>query len=112
MDNLHGREFYHGFMKRHPELTERRANAIKRSRAAISEGVINEFFDHFEILSASIKPENNWNYDETNIRDSHRVNMVLVQSVLWIRTTFVRIRIRIQLQIRIRLLIWILSKKN
>ena len=49
MDNLPGREFYHGFMKRHPELTERRANAIKRSRAAISEGVINEFFDHFEI---------------------------------------------------------------
>jgi len=78
VDNRPGREFYCGFMKRHPELTERRANAIKRSRAAISEGVINEFFDHYEISSAGIKPENIWNYDETNIRDSYRINMVLV----------------------------------
>lgn len=78
MDNLPGREFYNGFMKRHPELSERRANAIKRSRAAISEGVINEFFDHFETSSAGIKPENIWNYDETNIRDSYRINMVPV----------------------------------
>lgn len=71
VDNLPGREFFAGFMKRHPELSVRRANVVKRSRAAVSIPVLNAFFDNFAVTAHGISAENMYNYDETNLRDSH-----------------------------------------
>jgi hypothetical protein len=67
IDNLPGPDFIKGFMKRHPRLTVRTANMIKRSRAALSVDEVKEFFARYEETAAGIPPENIWNYDETNL---------------------------------------------
>jgi hypothetical protein len=70
IDNLPGPDFIKGFMKRHPRLTVRTANMIKRSRAALSVDEVKAFFERYEKTAAGIPPENIWNYDETNLRDN------------------------------------------
>jgi hypothetical protein len=42
-DNLPGRDFVRGFLKRHPRLSVRKVNLIKRGRAVVSQGVVNKF---------------------------------------------------------------------
>jgi hypothetical protein len=69
VDNLPGQDFVRGFLKRHPQLTVRTANLIKRGRAAVSHEDVNNFFDRFEEAVAGIPPQNMFNYDETNLRD-------------------------------------------
>ena len=44
-NNMPGPDFVEGFMKRHPELTVRKANLIKRSRAAVSHEDVKSFFE-------------------------------------------------------------------
>ena len=44
-NNFPGPDFVEGFMRRHPELTVRKANLIKRSRAAVSHEDVNSFFE-------------------------------------------------------------------
>lgn len=68
-DNMPGRDYVAGFMKRHPQLSVRTANLIKRSRGAVSLEQIDEFFDNFEKSAEGVLPCNMWNYDETNLRD-------------------------------------------
>jgi transposase-like protein len=70
VNNLPGPDFMKGFMKRHPSLTERTANMIKRGRAALSHEEVNEFFDRIEEVLDGVPPENVWNYDETNLTDN------------------------------------------
>jgi hypothetical protein len=67
-DNMPKKDFVAGFLKRHPELSVRTANLIKRSRAAVSAAEINNFFDRFEKTAAGIPPENLFNFDETNLQ--------------------------------------------
>jgi hypothetical protein len=69
-DNLPGPDFIKCFMKRHPRLTARTANMIKRSRAALSHQEVKDFFQRYEETAAGVLPENIWNYDETNLRDN------------------------------------------
>lgn len=68
-DNLPGHEFVIHFKKRHPELTERFAGNIKRSRAKINPDTVNEFFDNLETELEGIPPDCIFNYDETNLSD-------------------------------------------
>lgn len=56
-ENKPGRGFVKRFFRRHPELTVRRANLIKRSRAAVSHDDINSFFDHFEVTAVDVPRE-------------------------------------------------------
>jgi len=70
VNNLPGKDFVHGFLRRHPDLTVRKANLIKRSRAALSHAEVNAFFDNFEKTAAGIPPENIYNCDETNLQDN------------------------------------------
>jgi hypothetical protein len=65
-----GKDFVAGFLRRHKELTVRKANLIKRSRAALSHDDVNTFFDNFEKTVAGIPPQNIYNCDETNLQDN------------------------------------------
>ncbi len=68
VNNFPGRFFVECFLRRHPTLTVRTANLIKRSRAALSVADVEDFFNRFEVTAADIPPENIYNYDETNLR--------------------------------------------
>ncbi|KAG8232961.1 hypothetical protein J437_LFUL011454 [Ladona fulva] len=48
-NNLPGRDWVKLFMKRHPHLSIRFANNVKRARAAIDETVITQYVDNFVI---------------------------------------------------------------
>jgi hypothetical protein len=63
-------DFVRGFIARHKDLSVRKANLIKRSRAALSHEEINRFFDHYEKTAEGIPPENIFNCDETNLQDN------------------------------------------
>ena len=66
-------------MKSHRELTIRSASLLRRSKAAVSPQIVNEFFDRFEKVAAGVPPENICNYDETNLRDDPGVKKAIFQ---------------------------------
>ena len=68
-NNLPGRDWIKSFSSRHPQLSIRFANNIKRVRAAIDEKVINEYIDNIGVLVQDVPPQNIYNYDETNVSD-------------------------------------------
>jgi hypothetical protein len=70
VQNMPGPDFVTGFLQRHPELTVRKANMIKRARAGLSRETVQEFFDRFAITAKDIPPCNIFNYDETNMQDN------------------------------------------
>ena len=55
-------------MERHPILSTRTANLIKRSRAALSHEIVDNFFEKFKQTMGDIPLENVYNYDETNLQ--------------------------------------------
>ena len=65
-NNLPGPNWLNLFTKRH-QLTRRLADNVKNSRAEVSRTTINNYFDCLEQTISSIRPENCFNYDETNI---------------------------------------------
>ena len=69
-DNRPGKGWIKGFFQRHPELSLRFSENIKRSRAGVTPEVINEYFDNLEETLAGIPPSNILNYDETNFTDN------------------------------------------
>jgi len=61
-------------------LTNRFAENIKRSRAAVDERTTNEFFDNLTTtLDGDIPPENVGNFDETNFTDDPGSKRVIVR---------------------------------
>jgi len=69
-NNLPGDIWYKNFIKRHSTaLKSRLWENIKRSRAAVSRKVVNEYFDNLEMSQAGIPPQTIINYDETNFVD-------------------------------------------
>ncbi len=70
IDNLPGPDFMLGFMNRHPELSVRTANLIKRGWAALSHQDVNNFFDRVEKELEGVPSENIWNYDKMNLTDN------------------------------------------
>lgn len=68
--NLPGPDFVRCFLRRHKDLSVRTANLIKRSRAALSQEIVKDFFDHYEKTVAGIPASHIFNYDETNFRDN------------------------------------------
>ena len=73
-NNLPGRDFIRSFMGRHPQLTCRKANLIKRSRAALSRPQVEEFFNNYEKSAAGIPATNIINADESNVREDPGTN--------------------------------------
>ncbi|CAI6376212.1 unnamed protein product [Macrosiphum euphorbiae] len=79
-NNLPGEVLYKNFIQRHNKaLKIRHGQNIKRSLAAVSRTVVNEYFDNLEISLSGIPPQNIINYDETNFVDDPGRIKVLVR---------------------------------
>ena len=76
-NNLPGIEWVRLFRKRNPTLTVRECSNIKIVRAAADEVLITKFFDQLSESVESIPPENQWNYDETNLQDDPGTTKVI-----------------------------------
>ncbi|KAG8224511.1 hypothetical protein J437_LFUL004994 [Ladona fulva] len=68
-NNHPGRDWVKLFMKRHPHLSIRFENNIKRARAAIDETVITQYVDNMSDLTKDVPPDRIYNYDETCMSD-------------------------------------------
>jgi hypothetical protein len=68
-DNFPTKKFVIGFLARHKELSFRKANNIKRSRAMVSREEVEKFFEHFSKTVEGVPASNIWNFDETNFKD-------------------------------------------
>ncbi|KAJ2939488.1 hypothetical protein O0L34_g6309 [Tuta absoluta] len=79
-NNLPGSDWTECFLKRQQaKLTERLSQNIKRSRAAVDEKTINEYFDELESSLQNVEPEFIINYDETNLTDDPKRQRVIVR---------------------------------
>ena len=76
-DNLPGKDFIAGFLKRNPILSKRTANNIKRSRAKLSPPIVKDFFERYKVSAAGIPASNVFNYDETNLTNDPGVKKAL-----------------------------------
>lgn len=78
--NKPGDDWYSRFLIRHATvLKPRLAENIKRSRAAVSRTIINEYFNNLEVNLENLQPQNIINYDETNFVDDPERSKVLVR---------------------------------
>nr|CAH7745020.1 unnamed protein product [Callosobruchus chinensis] len=68
-NNLPGWEWGKLFISRHPNLKQKVAHDISRSRAKVDETKINSFFDNLERELEGVPPENIYNVDETGYHD-------------------------------------------
>ncbi|XP_039300054.1 jerky protein homolog-like [Nilaparvata lugens] len=83
-DNRPGEDWTWNFLKRHPQLTNRFAENIKRCRAAVDAEAVKSYFEHLDKTlepegSAAIPPENWVNFDETNFSDDPGSKKVIVR---------------------------------
>ena len=78
-DNYSGKDWTYSFRKRH-NLAARMASNIKRARAEMSVETVNEFRNEFaNFCGEDIRPENIFNFDETNLTDDPGKKWVLVR---------------------------------
>ncbi len=78
-NNLPGKSWFYGFSERHKSrLSQRKSQSVKRGRSSVSHDDINQFFDNFE-SAENVPPENQVNYDETNLCDDPGEEKVLVR---------------------------------
>lgn len=79
-NNKPGDNWYHSFLNRHKNILKSRLSEnIKRSRAAVSRKIVNDYFDNLDKELLNIPPENIINYDETNFMDDPGRTKVLVR---------------------------------
>lgn len=78
-NNIPGSDWMKNFIKRHPELSVRFAENVKRTRAAVDENMLRSFFENLESEIADVAPTNLWNFDETNLTDDPGKKKVLVK---------------------------------
>lgn len=78
-NNIPGKDWCDDFLKRHKDVLKvRLAENIKRSRAAVSRPVLNEYFDKLEVSLQNVPPQNFINYDETNFVDDPGTRLCLL----------------------------------
>jgi len=69
-DNRPGYDWAKLFLKRHKQdISQRMCQNIKRSRAAVTNKMINDYFDNLTPYLKDISPDLIINYDETNLSD-------------------------------------------
>lgn len=79
-DNMPGKEFGYGFMKRHKnKLAVRLCQNIKRARAAVSPEAINGYFDNLEVSLKNVPASHIINYDETNLSNDPGRNKIIAK---------------------------------
>lgn len=68
-DNKPGNKWFHGFIKRNPQVKVRKARPFEKKRAKISKDDVDAWFDDFEDFLAAKnlanEPSQIWNCDET-----------------------------------------------
>ena len=63
-----GRDWFEGFLRRHPKLALRKSQKLERARAIMSnESVITHFFDLLKEAMNGVRPEPIFNCDETKV---------------------------------------------
>lgn len=78
-ENRPGKDWVYYFQLRHPELTKRFSENIKRNRAEVSAATISDYFDNLQISLEGVSPEGIINYDESNLCDDPGRTKVLVK---------------------------------
>ncbi|KAJ8930693.1 hypothetical protein NQ314_016483 [Rhamnusium bicolor] len=78
-DNLPGKEWINAFIARHPQLSQRFAENVKRTRAAVDEPMLKCFINNLETKLKDVPVINIWNFDETNLTDDQGQKKVLVK---------------------------------
>ncbi|KAJ8917912.1 hypothetical protein NQ315_002605 [Exocentrus adspersus] len=78
-ENYPGKDWVSYFQERHPQLTNRLAENIKRNRANVSHEMISEYFNNLEQTLNNVPPNAIINYDETNLCDDPGRSKVLVR---------------------------------
>lgn len=68
-NNMPTHSFTYKFVSRHPDLSIRTANPIKRTRAAVTREMVTAFIEHWTKTIEGVPPSSIFNYDETNMRD-------------------------------------------
>lgn len=69
VENLPNKDWLYGFIRRHPEVSLRHANNLKRTRASVSQEVAKDFFNRLEPVVEGVPAQNLFNYDETNFTE-------------------------------------------
>lgn len=69
-NNIPSSKWARGFLIRHAQLTLRMSQNIKKSRAAVSCKVVQEFFNNLRETIDGIPADSLFNYDETNLTDN------------------------------------------
>lgn len=78
-DNYPGREWVKCFLQRHPRLSQRFAENVKRSRAAVDANILRCFINNLGQELEDVPVENIWNFDETNLTDDPGKKKVIVK---------------------------------
>jgi hypothetical protein len=78
-NNVPGNDWIKQFLKRHPRLSVRFATNIKKSRAALSKEILQEYIDNLRPEIQDIPPTHIFNYDETNLTDDPGQKRVIVR---------------------------------
>lgn len=78
-DNLPGKEWTKTYLTRHPRLSERFAENVKRTRAAVDEKTLRSFIENLGKEIENVPERNIWNFDETNLTDDPGKKQVLVR---------------------------------
>lgn len=79
-NNMPGVDFIDSFLKRNSkDLSKRLGQNIKRSRAAISKDIVNNYFNELEETLKDVDPSMIVNYDETNMTDDPGRKQVIVR---------------------------------
>ncbi|XP_074040067.1 uncharacterized protein [Leptinotarsa decemlineata] len=69
VNNTPGEEWAKHFLTRHPRLSVRFAENIKRSRAGVTQVILTNFVNNLRTVLQGVEPCNIWNYDESNLTD-------------------------------------------
>lgn len=78
-NNTPGKDWVYHFRERHPVLSNRLCENIKRNRAQVSREAITSYFQNLETSLQGVPPEAIINYDESNLSDDPGRSKVLVR---------------------------------
>ncbi|KAJ8910933.1 hypothetical protein NQ315_014353 [Exocentrus adspersus] len=78
-DNRRGKYWCEYFLMRHPEISQRNSQNIKRCRAEVNAEVIQNYYEHLQQTIDTVPCENIINYYETNMTDDPGNERVLVR---------------------------------
>lgn len=78
-NNLSGYDWSVGFLYRHPGISQRVAENMKRVRANINPEIIQKFFNNLESVIREVPSENIMNYEESAFQNDSGKEHVLVR---------------------------------